>query len=167
MARVNTSLTIKGKDTYSCSIAKSYTEKYELEQELTEADAFDTLVSFANTKGGDGPSVHNPKVVLIKNVSNYCAEIALKVFDWRNDSASGSFTRTDIHNEIDVNPESTSYDTDERLITFLLPAKEFIYLPHTRFINYAHLSATLESAEFSVPGKVGTFTADIQPVGRR
>ena len=140
---------------YDCRSIKNYTEKASIVQELTTADGFITLSKFA--KNPAALTVNDAKVIVIKNVSNITAEIAIALYDWREDSDG---TDTDVHNSVDMNAENTTgEETALRMITALLPAGEFMYLPNSRFLSYSPLTlsdadTTMESAANADAGGV-------------
>ena len=145
---------------YLCDSLKNYTEKASIVQELSTADGFITLSKFA--KNPAALTVNDAKVIVIKNVSNITAEIAIALYDWRNDGGAdaASDTTTDVHNSIDVNAENGGSEaTAVRMITALLPAGEFMYLPNSRFLSYSPYTlsdedTTMESAANSPAGGV-------------
>ena len=126
---------------YLCTSEKNYTNKSGIIQDVDTTDSFITLSSFS--KDLSALTVHNSKVLLIKNVGLTALEIAIKTVDWINDGGADgtSDTTTDIVNSIDVQPEGTSDATVYRWQSFLLPAGDFIYLPTVRLINYSPYSA--------------------------
>ena len=154
--QANVELEVKSDDgDYLCSSLKNYTEKASIVQELSTADGFITLSKFA--KNPAQLTVNDAKVIVIKNVSNITAEIAIALYDWREDSDG---TDTDIHNSVDMNAEnSTGEATAVRMISALLPAGEFMYLPNSRFLSYSPLvlsdeDTTMESAANADAGGV-------------
>ena len=146
---------------YQCSSTKQYTDSFTISQELDNSDGFITLTSFS--KDVSSLTVNNAKAIVIKNISNICAELAIVVIDWRNDSASGSYTTADVTNSIDLNEEnSTGEETATRCWTAILPKGEFIYLPTSRIVSYAPLvAATLESAALAPIGTIAIEPKDI------
>ena len=146
---------------YQCSSTKQYTDSFTISQELDNSDGFITLTSFS--KDVSSLTVNNAKAIVIKNISNICAELAIVVIDWRNDSASGSYTTADVTNSIDLNEEnSTGEETATRCWTAILPKGEFIYLPTSRIVSYAPLvGATLESAALAPIGTIAIEPKDI------
>tara|TARA_R100001163_G_C5066796_1_gene205442 strand:+ start:479 stop:2335 length:1857 start_codon:yes stop_codon:yes gene_type:complete len=140
---------------YDCRSMKTYTEKASIVQELSTSDGFITLSKFA--KNPAALTVNDAKVIVIKNVSNITAEIAIALYDWREDSDG---TDTDVHNSVDMNEEnSTGEETAVRMISALLPAGEFMYLPNSRFLSYSPLTlsdadTTMESAANADAGAV-------------
>ena len=146
---------------YQCSSTKQYTDSFTISQELDNSDGFITLTSFS--KDVSSLTVNNAKAIVIKNISNICAELAIVVIDWRNDSASGSYTTADVTNSIDLNDEnSTGEETATRCWTAILPKGEFIYLPTSRIVSYAPLvAATLESAALAPIGTIAIEPKDI------
>ena len=145
---------------YDCRSMKTYTEKASIVQELSTADGFITLSKFA--KNPAQLTVNDAKVIVIKNVSNITAEISIALYDWRNDGGAdaASDTTTDVHNSIDMNAENGGSEaTAVRMITALLPAGEFMYLPNSRFLSYSPYTlsdedTTMESAANSPAGAV-------------
>ena len=122
---------------YLCQSNKQYVDKASIIQEVDNTDSFITLSSFSKTLGA--LTVHNAKVIVIKNVGVTALEIAIKTPDWRDDSDGTDY---DIANAVDMNEEnSTGEETPFRFQSVLLPVGEFIYLPNSRMINYAPLSA--------------------------
>ena len=146
---------------YQCSSTKQYTDSFTISQELDNSDTFITLTSFS--KDVSSLTVNNAKAIVIKNISNICAELAIVVTDWRNDSASGSYTTADVTNSIDLNEEnSTGEETATRCWTAILPKGEFIYLPTSRILSYSPLvGATLESAALAPIGTIAIEPKDI------
>jgi len=145
---------------YLCESLKNYTEKASIVQDLSTADGFITLSKFA--KNPAALTVNDAKVIVIKNVSNITAEIAIALYDWRNDGGAdaASDTTTDVHNSIDMNAENGGSEaTAVRMITALLPAGEFMYLPNSRLLSYSPLTlsdadTTMESAANADAGGV-------------
>ena len=145
---------------YDCRSMKTYTEKASIVQELSTADGFITLSKFS--KNPAQLTVNDAKVIVIKNVSNITAEISIALYDWRNDGGAdaASDTTTDVHNSIDMNAENGGSEaTAVRMITALLPAGEFMYLPNSRFLSYSPYTlsdedTTMESAANSPAGAV-------------
>ena len=155
--QANVELEIRSDDgDYLCNSLKNYTEKASIMQDLSTADGFITLSKFA--KNPAALTVNDAKVIVIKNVSNITAEIAIALYDWREDSNA---TDTDVHNIVDMNVEdgSSSETTAVRMISALLPAGEFMYLPNSRFLSYSPLTlsdadTTMESAANADAGGV-------------
>ena len=155
--QANVELEVRSDDgDYLCSSLKNYTEKASIVQELSTADGFITLSKFA--KNPAQLTVNDAKVIVIKNVSNITAEISIALYDWRDDSGA---TDTDVHNAVDMNVEdsSSSETTAVRMISALLPAGEFMYLPNSRFLSYSPLTlsdedTTMESAANADAGGV-------------
>ena len=153
----NVELEIKSSDgDYLCNSSKNYTEKASIVQDLSNTDSFITLSKFS--KNPAALTVNDAKVIIIKNVSNITAEIVIAVYDWREDSGG---TDTDVFNLVDMNVEdgSSSEATAVRMISALLPAGEFIYLPTSRFVSYSPLTltdadTTMESAANADAGGV-------------
>ena len=155
--QANVELEVRSDDgDYLCSSLKNYTEKASIVQDLSTADGFITLSKFA--KNPAQLTVNDAKVIVIKNVSNITAEISIALYDWREDSGA---TDTDVHNAVDMNVEdsSSSETTAVRMISALLPAGEFMYLPNSRFLSYSPLTlsdedTTMESAANADAGGV-------------
>ena len=143
---------------YLCQTSKPYTEKASIVQELDSSDGFLTLSQFSKTIGA--LTVYNSKVIVVKNISNIAAEIAITTYDWRNDSGG---TTVDVINVVDMNEEnSTGEETALRTWTMILPANEFFYLPTSRVIGYSPLAgATLESAANAAAGDIAIEPKDI------
>ena len=157
-------LTIETPDgDYLCQSAKRYTEKASIVQDLDFTDSFITLSSFSKSLGA--LTVHNAKVIVIKNIGITALEILVKISDWRNDGGSDavSDTTTDVVNLVDVNAEATGDGgTVYRFQSILLPVGDFIYLPTTRIVGYApYDAATPESAANSLAGGVAIEPKDI------
>ena len=158
----NVSLEVKSPDgDYMCQTPKSYTEKSSIIQEVNDSDGFLTLASFS--KNAAALTLHNAKVIVVKNISNIAAEIALTTIDFRNDSGG---TTTDVQNSVDMNEEdSTGEETVRRTWSMILPAGDFMYLPTSRIIEYSplntSLSNTLESAGNAPAGYIAIEPKDI------
>ena len=146
--RFTTDLTINAKDRYSCSVSKTYTEIYNLDQELSSADAGVQIISGGSTKGIG--TMASAQAVLIKNTGNITAEIIIVTQDWKNSSS------VDVVNSVDVGGGGAVSD---RSISLLLPAGEFIYLPNSRILNYA--SSDTDPYESAANAGVGTI--EIEP----
>ena len=117
---------------YECFSPKQYVDKYSIIQELDNNDGFITLSEFSKSLGA--LTVNNAKVIVVKNLGNIAIEVAVVHYDWRNDSGS---TTTDVANIVDINEENGgSETTNVRVVSFILPANEFIYLPTSRIIGY-------------------------------
>jgi len=146
-----TDLTIKGDNTYSCSISKNYTEVFNLSQELDNTDDAILMYSGATTKATN--TMASPQAILVKNTSDVAAEILVNVQDYKNSSD------TDVANNVDVGGGGA---TIFRTLSFLLPAKEFIYLPNSRVVGYSPNSAgTEESGALAADGTVAIETSSI------
>ncbi len=146
---------------YLCTTNKSYTDKSSIIQDVDNTDSFITLSSFSKSLGA--LTVHNAKVIVIKNVGQTALEISLRHPDWRDDSDGAD---TDIVNSVDMNEEnSTGEETIYRWVSTLLPVGEFMYLPTSRVIGYSPLNGSSdlvhESAAYSVPGAVAIEPKDI------
>tara|TARA_R100001594_G_scaffold19394_1_gene37865 strand:- start:265 stop:1923 length:1659 start_codon:yes stop_codon:yes gene_type:complete len=129
---------------YSCSMTKDYTDSFTIEQEFTNPDSFTTLSSFSKTIGQ--VTVANAKLIVLKNISNIAAEVAIRVYDWKDDSD------TDITNNVDVGGGGA---TRLRTWTLILPAGDFYQLHTSRIVSYSpSAGATLESAANAADGNV-------------
>ena len=129
MAQLTTNLNlITGKKNEVFSLGKNYTEILDVVQEVDNTDGFLTIVSFSGTKGTN--TLPSSKGFCIYNQGSVASEIQLKTMGWKDGGSN-----IDLSNNVDVSGDGASRD---RFVTFILPAKEFIYLPHSRFINYAN-----------------------------
>ena len=152
---------------YLCQSLKNYTEKASIVQDLDQTDSFIKLSSFS--KNFAALTVHNAKAIVIKNISNVATELCITYYDWRNDGGAdaASDTTTDVHNSVDMNEEnSTGEETAVRMMSWLLPAGDFLYLPNTRMLSYSPYtlsdgSTTPESAANSPAGAVAIEPKDI------
>ena len=150
-ANVELSVTTPDGD-YICQTGKVYNDKLSVIQDLDTSII--KLSTFDKDKGA--LTVQNAKAIVIKNLSNICAEIFITVHDWKNDAGS---TTTDVYNPIDVGGGGA---TPLRTMTMLLPAREYIYLPNNRMISYSqNTAATFESGGNSAPGRVAIEPKDI------
>ena len=154
--KLTTALTITGDTTYTCNSTKNYTDSFSIEQELGNADAFITLSS--GSKNPAQASIHNAKAIVIKNVSNIAAEIAILVKSWKNSSS------VDIQNPVtDLDGDGTSATN---MWSFLLPANDFIYLPNSRVLEYIPQNMTgvdIGSGSLECATKAGVGTVAIEP----
>ena len=146
---------------YLCQSIKTYTDKSSIILDVNNTDSFITLSSFSKNLGA--LTVHNAKVIVIKNVGITALELSIMHPDWRDDSGGAD---TDVVNSVDMNEEnSTGEETRWRWVTTLLPVGEIIYLPTARIIGYSPLNAssdeTHESAGYSVSGAVAIEPKDI------
>ena len=147
---------------YLCQSLKNYTEKASIVQDLDQTDSFIKLSSFS--KNFAALTVHNAKAIVVKNISNVATELCITYYDWREDSGG---TDTDVHNSVDMNEEnSTGEETAVRMMSWLLPAGDFLYLPNTRMVGYSPLtlsdgSTTPESAANADAGGVAIEPKDI------
>tara|TARA_R100000808_G_C2144483_1_gene152259 strand:+ start:806 stop:2590 length:1785 start_codon:yes stop_codon:yes gene_type:complete len=152
---------------YLCQSLKNYTEKASIVQDLDQTDSFIKLSSFS--KNFAALTVHNAKAIVIKNISNVATELCITYYDWRNDGGAdaASDTTTDVHNSVDMNEENGSgEETAVRMMSWLLPSGDFLYLPNTRMVGYAPYtlsdgSTTPESAANSPAGAVAIEPKDI------
>lgn len=121
MAQANIKLSIDGLD---FTKSKSYANKFENKQTLDNTDGFINLLSVSTTKGAN--TVSNIKALCVYNQGNVGAEIQFTYQEWKNNS------NTDDANSVDTGGGATV----TRYATMLLPAGEFIYLPHGRLVGY-------------------------------
>ena len=121
MAQANISLIINGN---SFSKSKVYNNIYENVQEVDNTDGFINMLSVSTTKGAN--TVSNIKALCVYNQGNVGAELQFAYQEWKDSS------NKDIKNNIDLGEGSTVI----RYATMILPAGEFIYLPHGRLIGY-------------------------------
>ena len=75
---------------YLCQSVKGYAEKSSIVQNL--GTAIIKISTFDKDLGA--LTVQNAKLIVIKNLSNICAEIFITVHDWKDDSG----TNTDVYN---------------------------------------------------------------------
>ena len=149
--RFTTNLTIDAKDQYTCSISKEYTEVFNLDQQLSSADAGIQLLSGSTTKSFG--TMASAQAMLIKNTGNITAEVIIVAMDWKNSSS------VDVTNSVDVGGGGATAD---RSISLLLPAGEFIYLPNSRIISYASSDADpFESGANAAVGDIEIEPKDI------
>ena len=151
--KLTANLDIVADKSYSCSVSKDYTNSFMIEQELdgNANDSFTTLSSFSKTIGQ--VTVANAKVIVLKNISNISAEIAITVYDWKNSSD------TDITNNVDVGGGGA---TRLRTWTLLLPAGDFFKLNTSRVVSYSPSAGTTkESAANASDGAVSVLTSAI------
>ena len=148
---------------YACASSKVYTEKSSIIQKISggtsaTVEGFVTISSFSKDLGA--LTVHNAKAIVIKNRSNVATELMIKLYDWRDDSDG---TDLDVINTVNLNNEGGSgAATTSRILSMLLPANDFIYLPNSRILSYSPLApATTESAANSGPGDVAIEPKDI------
>ena len=121
MAQGNISLNVLG-NVFSKS--SSYKNVFTTIQEVDNTDGFINILSVSTTKGVN--TVSNLKGLCIYNEGNVCAEIQLAYQEWKNNS------NTDDANSVDLGGGATV----TRYTTMVLPAREFIYLPHGRMVGY-------------------------------
>ena len=121
MAQANIILSINGN---SFSKSKAYNSIYENVQEVDSTDGFIDILSVSTTKAAN--TVSNIKAVCVYNQGSVGAELQFTYQEWKNNS------NTDDANSVDTGGGATV----TRYATMLLPAGEFIYLPHGRLIGY-------------------------------
>ena len=99
-------------------------------------------------------TIQNAKAIVIKNLSDICAEIFITVHDFKN--GSDDF---DVVNSVDVGGGGA---TPFRTMTMLLPANDFLYLPNNRIISYSqNAQATFESGGNSAVGRLSAEPKDL------
>ena len=135
MATGNISLTVNG-ETFSREGV--YNNKFENIQEVDNTDGFINLLTVSTTKGAN--TVSNIKALCVHNQGTVGAEIQFIVQDWLDNS------NTDEKNSVDLGPGSA---TVNRYITRLLPAGEFICLPHGRIVSYAEDASAANATSIS------------------
>jgi|GEM_PF-2736357 len=121
MAQANINLSINGN---SFSKSKAYNNIYENAQEIDNTDGFINILTVSTTKGAN--TVSNIKAVCVYNQGNVGAELQFTYQEWKNNS------NTDDANSVDTGGGATV----TRYATMLLPAGEFMYLPHGRLVGY-------------------------------
>ena len=92
--------------------------------EVDNTDGFIDLINMSTTKGAN--NLDNIKSLTIQNTGSVCAELQFVYQEWKNNS------NTDDANSVDTGGGATV----NRYATMLLPAGEFVYLPHGRLIGY-------------------------------
>ena len=121
MAQGNISLTVNG-NTFQKT--KAYKTAFENSQEVDNTDGFIDLLTVSTTKGAN--TVSNLKALCVYNEGSVGAELQFIYQEWKDNS------NTDVKNNIDLGGGATIL----RYTTMLLPAGEFIYLPHGRLVGY-------------------------------
>jgi hypothetical protein len=151
----NVELELKTPDgDYLCTSDRVYTERSTIIQDL------DTSIIKISTFDKDlgALTIQNAKAIVIKNLSDICAEIFITVHDFKNDGGGGG-TNTDVANSLDVGGGGS---TPFRTMTMLLPANDFIYLPNNRIISYSqNTQATFESGGNSAVGRLSAEPKDL------
>ena len=135
---------------YLCTTNKIYTERSTIIQDL------DTSIIKISTFDKDlgALTIQNAKAIVIKNLSDICAEIFITVHDFKN--GSDNF---DVVNSVDVGGGGA---TPFRTMTMLLPANDFLYLPNNRLISYSqNAQATFESGANSPAGRLSSEPKDL------
>ena len=147
----NVELELKTPDgDYLCTSDRVYTERSTIIQDL------DTSIIKISTFDKDlgALTIQNAKAIVIKNLSDICAEIFITVHDFKN--GSDDF---DVVNSIDVGGGGA---TPFRTMTMLLPANDFLYLPNNRIISYSqNAQATFESGGNSSVGRLSAEPKDL------
>ena len=121
MAQGNVTLTVNGQNFQK---NKMYNIMYENLQEVDNTDGFINILELSTTKGSN--KLSNIKALCVYNQSNVGAELQFAYQEWKNNS------NTDDANSVDMGGGATV----TRYATMLLPAGEFIYLPHGRLVGY-------------------------------
>ena len=135
---------------YLCTTNKIYTERSSIIQDL------DTNIIKISTfdKNLGALTIQNAKAIVIKNLSDTCAEIFITVHDYKNHSDD-----YDVVNSVDVGGGGA---TPFRTMTMLLPANDFLYLPNNRLISYSqNAQATFESGANSPAGRLSSEPKDL------
>ena len=147
----NVELELKTPDgDYLCTSDRVYTERSTIIQDL------DTSIIKISTFDKDlgALTIQNAKAIVIKNLSDICAEIFITVHDFKN--GSDDF---DVVNSVDVGGGGA---TPFRTMTMLLPANDFLYLPNHRSISYSqNAQATFESGGNSAVGRLSAEPKDL------
>ena len=147
----NVELELKTPDgDYLCTSDRVYTERSTIIQDL------DTSIIKISTFDKDlgALTIQNAKAIVIKNLSDICAEIFITVHDFKN--GSDDF---DVVNSVDVGGGGA---TPFRTMTMLLPANDFLYLPNNRIISYSqNAQATFESGGNSAVGRLSAEPKDL------
>ena len=148
----NVALVIDGENQVRCNSSKPYNDSFVINQEVSGgSDSFISLVKAS--KDPAESSVHNAKVVLVKNVSNITAELLFKVQAWKNDSS------VDV---VNTDALGLSNTRNFRYWSTILPAGEFLYLPNSRYVAYENNAAgTVESAAYAPVGAIAIEPKDI------
>ena len=151
---LTTTLNIRADEDYSCSVTKDYSNSFMIEQELdgiASADGLYTLTTVSKTVGS--LTIATAKAVLIKNISNVAAEIAITTYAWKNSSS------VDITNDLAL---AGGDATRLRTLTLILPAGDFFYLNTNRLIAYDPVvDTTLESGAYAPVGLIAIEPKDI------
>ena len=121
MANVNVNLSLNGN---TFTKAKGYNQIFENTQEVDNTDAFINVLSVSGTKGTS--TVASIKAFCIYNMGDVPAEIQFLYQEWKNNS------NVDDANSVDTGGGATV----NRYATMVLPAGDFLYLPHGRLIGY-------------------------------
>ena len=147
----NVELELKTPDgDYLCTSDRVYTERSTIIQDL------DTSIIKISTFDNDlgALTIQNAKAIVIKNLSDICAEIFITVHDFKN--GSDNF---DVANSVDVGGGGA---TPFRTMTMLLPANDFLYLQNNRIISYSqNTQATFESGGNSSVGRLSAEPKDL------
>ena len=163
--RLKVDLQIEADGTYSCSSTKSFTEQFNINQEVDAGTVASNNAQFitlsSSSKAPAAASFHNAKAILIKNTSNITAEVYIKLQAWKNNGGV-SHTYDAIHNTTELDTSGTS---GNRYVTFLLPANDFVYLPNSRWIEYTpyqHAAdGNVESGAYASNGTIAAEPKDI------
>lgn len=153
LSNVSVNLSIDGESSVDCESIKNYSDSFSILQEVSGgSDSFISLVKAS--KDPAESSVHNAKVVLVKNVSNITAELLFKVQAWKDSSSVDA-----------VNTDALGMSTETRNFRYwstILPAGEFLYLPNSRYVAYENATAgTVESAAYAPVGAIAIEPKDI------
>ena len=154
LSNVSVNLSIEGESSVDCASTKNYSDSFVTNQEVSSNSGnFISLVKAS--KDPAESSVHNAKVVLVKNISNITAELLFKVQAWKNSSS------VDAVNGDDLGLAAAS-SRNFRYWSTILPAGEFLYLPNSRYVAYENNTAgTVESAAYAPVGAIAIEPKDI------
>tara|TARA_Y100000593_G_scaffold80411_1_gene150119 strand:+ start:559 stop:2136 length:1578 start_codon:yes stop_codon:yes gene_type:complete len=123
--KVDTKITTSKGDVLEASKSGTYTEVFNIRQEVDNTGAFITLLSTGKTMGA--ATINDCRSLLIKNIGNIGAEIQYKIFS----TTTGS----------DADVIAGAY-----YVTNLLGAGDFIYLPNIK-INSTSTDGSLADAD--------------------
>ena len=109
---------------YRFSLSENYNEVFNLRQEVDNSDAFITLVQTSTTLGSS--KLRDVKCMVIKNEGRCAIEVQFKITEYKNNS------NVDDANSVDMGGGATT----TRYLSFLLAAREYIFLPNARWVGY-------------------------------
>ena len=120
---------------YKYSIVENYNEVFSINQEVDNSDSFITLVSPSTTLGQ--AKLRDVKSMVIKNNGRTSIEVQLKVTEYKDNS------NVDDANSIDISGDGAS---TTRNVSFLLAAREYIFLPNARWVAYENDASAANAA---------------------